>query len=338
MIVARFLLLLALGGSLFGCSRDASVGQNGSSDGSTDGQVSRHDAGSGDAAGAFDGGDDGAAARCTVPGDGGTLPCTTVLAAAGAYDYFCALKGGAMNCWGSTPIAALVDQTAPAVAAAPPHLAQLALSNDAPTDHTFCGADESAHGFCWTGATTRDLGTSLRAVVVSFAGACKLGLDGSTECDLPIHTVPNPPPYVQIALSDDALFGLDTTGVPSFPQTTFPPGTYTELAANNGYRIGAIRSDGAAVTFLPAGQNMLLRSGTYLHLALDDSGRACSIDKTGALSCWLVDSASTAALFTDLPTGPFVQIVGGGASFCALRASGTTACWGDQEIIVPAGW
>jgi hypothetical protein len=353
MIVARLLVPLALGGSLFACSRDALVGRllqpsgsggqpgghamDAGQDGPTDAQVSRRDAGSVDAGGSFDGGGDGAAVRCTVSVDGGRLPCTTTLAAAGAYDYFCGLKGGAMNCWGSTPIAVLVEQTEPAVAAAPPNLAQLAVSNDAPADHTFCGVDESTHGFCWTGSTTRDLGTSLRAAVVSFAGACRLGLDGSAECDLGIYTVPTPPPYVQIVLSDDNLFGLDTTGVPSFPQITFPPGIYTELAANNAYRIGAVRLDGTAVTFLTAGQSML-RSGSYLHLALDYSGRACGIDRAGALSCWLIDSTSTATLFTNLPTGPFVQIVGGGASFCALRASGTTACWGDQEIVVPAGW
>jgi hypothetical protein len=313
--VARVPVLLALCGALFACRRE--------------------DAGSVDAAGSFDAGD-GAAARCTVSVDGGTVPCTTALAAAGAYDYFCALKGGAVNCWGGTPIAILVDWTAPAVAAAPPNLAQLALSNDAPADHTLCGVDEDAHGFCWTGATTRDLGANLRAVAVSFAGVCQLGLDGSTECDVPIYTVPTPPPYLQIALSDDALFGLDRAGVPSFPYATFPAGIYTELAANNGYRIGAIRSDGTAVTFLA--QDMLLRSGSYLHLALDDAGRACGIDAAGVLSCWLADPTSTAAPFTHLPTGPFVKIVGGGASFCALRASGTTACWGDQEIIVPAGW
>jgi hypothetical protein len=39
-----------------------------------------------------------------------------------------------------------------------------------------------------------------------------------------------------------------------------------------------------------------------------------------------------------LPAGPFVQIVGGDTSFCALRRSGTTACWGDHDIVVPAGW
>jgi hypothetical protein len=357
MIVARFLVPLALGGSLFACSRDALVGRliqpsgsggqpgghpmDAGQDGPTDAPVSRHDAGSVDAAGSFDGesdGGDGAAVRCAVSVDGGTVPCTTTIAAAGAYDYFCGLKGGAMNGWGSTPIAVLVDQTAPAVAAAPPNLVQLALSNDAPADHTFCGVDESTHGFCWTGSTTRDLGTNLRAAAVSFAGACQLGLDGSAECDLGIYTVPTPPPYVQIVLSDDNLFGLDSAGVPSFRLATFPPGIYTELAANNAYRIGAVRSDGTAVTFWPAGENMLLRSGTYLHLALDDAGRACGIDEAGALSCWLADAASTAVLFTNLPTGSFVQIVGGGASFCALRASGTTVCWGDQEIIVPAGW
>ncbi|HLK92532.1 MAG TPA: hypothetical protein VKZ18_21740 [Polyangia bacterium] len=38
------------------------------------------------------------------------------------------------------------------------------------------------------------------------------------------------------------------------------------------------------------------------------------------------------------PAGPFVQIVGGGSTFCAVRRTGTTTCFGDHPIDVPPGW
>jgi len=365
MIGRRFLRLLVLAGLVVGCNRDALVGRWGQpsgsggqamsvsggsggwgsggaggqlvdsgQSGSTGGRISHPDAGSADAAGPVDDASD-AAVRCRVQVDAGSVPCTTALSAAAAYDYFCGLKGGVLNCWGSSPVGSLVVAAAPIVAAAPPNLVQMAMSANALTDHTFCGVDESTRGSCWTDAGNRDLGTGLRAVSVSPWGACKLAMDGTVACDNGISLVSPTPPYVEIVVSDDALFGLEQTGVPSFAFATFSPGSYTEITANVGYRLGAIRSDGTAVTTTGSA---MTRSGSYLHLAVDSVGRACAIDQTGNLNCWISQTTSTASLFASLPPGPFAQIVGGGASFCALRATGTSACWGDQEIVVPEGW
>jgi hypothetical protein len=289
--------------------------------------------GSGGAAGK-DGAGGGAA--CSVSVDGGAVGCTTALAASNAYDYFCGLKGGSMTCWGSATIAYLVGQAAAAVAAAPPDLVQLSASNDAPVDHTFCGVDRSGHGFCWTEHSRQDLGTGLAAVTVSDYGRCLLHADGSVGCDTPIIAPPAGPHYTQIAASEDYLAALDASGAPSFPNVSFPSGVYTEITANDVRKGGTIRSDGAAVTFIRS--SLVVKPGTYVHVALDDLGRACAIDGAGELTCWLADTASSAAAFTGLPPGPFVQIVGANASFCALRSAGTTACWGDQAIAVPAGW
>jgi len=147
---------------------------------------------------------------------------------------------------------------------------------------------------------------------------------------------PAGPHYTQIAASEDYLAALDASGAPSFPNVSFPFGVYTEITANDVRKGGAIRSDGAAVTFVRS--SLTVRTGTYVHVALDDLGRACAIDGAGELTCWLADPASSAATLTGLPAGPFVQIVGASASFCALRSAGTTACWGDPAIAVPAGW
>jgi hypothetical protein len=76
---------------------------------------------------------------------------------------------------------------------------------------------------------------------------------------------------------------------------------------------------------------------SFTRFALDGAGRACAIDRTGAIACWQLGPTDASMPLTP-PTGSFTQIVGGLNAFYALRTSGTTVCWGDQEIDVPAGW
>ena len=273
---------------------------------------------------------------CSLAADGGQMACTVALAASNAYDYFCGLKAGAMKCWGSAGIAYLVGLTAPVVAAAPPNLARIALSNDAPADHPFCGVDVAGHGFCWGDGSIDDLGPGIRDGTISNYGKCVLAADGGLRCDQPIVTPPLPGDYARIAASEDYVFALDAAGTPLFPQTSFPAGTYKEITANDVRRVGAIRADGAVVIFEISTEND--RPGPYAHLALDHLGRACALDGAGEVRCWIAQQSSSATPFASLPAGPFVQIVGGNASLCALRSSGTTACWGDQTIVVPPSW
>jgi hypothetical protein len=280
---------------------------------------------------------------CTTSVDGGN-GCTTVLASSNGYDFFCGIKDGAVKCWSSAADAPTVTATATVAAAAPAGLASLAISNTVATDQTFCGVDQAGKGTCWNSSGPQSLGTALRTVTVSSAGMCRLYLDGSIVCDTGVAP-PTGSLFLQIAASEDVLAAIDATGVVYFPSVTFPTGPYEEVTANDGRKVGAIRADGAVVTF--DGTTQTVHTGSYAHLAsgdpgphlaLDDAGRACAIATTGEVSCWAIDSGATAPSFATLPSGPFIQIVGAKASFCALRPTGTTACWGDQAINVPAGW
>jgi hypothetical protein len=273
---------------------------------------------------------------CATSLDGGN-GCTTTLAASNGYDFFCGVKdGAAVKCWGSAAAASTVTLTAPVVAASPAGLRSLSISNAVATDQTFCGVDGAGRASCWNTGGTQSLGTGVRSVTVSSVGVCRLFLDGSLACDTGI-TRPTGSLYLQIAASEDVLAALDAPRAVFFPSVTFPTGTYDEVAANDGRRVGAVRDDdGAVVTF--HGTTQMVHTGSFAHVALDGANRACAIGTTGEVTCWSIDASAPAPGFASLPSGPFLQIVGAKASFCALRPTGTTACWGDQAIDVPAGW
>jgi hypothetical protein len=276
------------------------------------------------------------AAPCQVAVDGGTMPCTEALAAANEYDYFCGLKAGSLQCWGSAAAAYFVTQLAPVVAAAPANLAQIAVIDSLPDPQTFCGVDRSGHGSCWgLTVSSTSLGTNLRAATLSRYGSCALHEDGSVTCSATISPPPSGHTFTQIAASEDLVAALDTAGVPYLENATFPAGVYTEIAASGARRVAAVRSDGAAVSIFTT--STVVKTGSFAHVAVDDSGRACALDAAGAISCWLLSGAAGAP-FADLPAGPFVRIVGAYSTFCALRATGTTACWGDTAVSAPDGW
>jgi hypothetical protein len=267
------------------------------------------------------------------------MPCTEALAAANEYDYFCGLKAGTLLCWGGATEAFFVMQLAPAVAAAPADLVQIAVTDSLPDTPAFCGVDRSGRGSCWgmpPATTPITLGTNLRAASLSRYGTCALHADGSVTCSATITAPPSGHSYAQIVASEDLEAALDTDGVPTLFNATFPAGVYTEIAASNARRVAAVRSDGAVVS-IAAGGNMIMKTGSFGHAAVDDRDRACALDAAGAITCWST-AGDAAAPFSDLPAGPFVRIVGAYSTFCALRATGTTACWGDAAVDVPPGW
>ncbi|HEX3905514.1 MAG TPA: hypothetical protein VH853_22005 [Polyangia bacterium] len=216
------------------------------------------------------------------------------------------------------------------------------MTNELPTSgglgiYNLCSVDASGTGTCWIGNQSKDLGPGLEAIVLSDYGVCTLGTNGAVTCasdfvGLPPTTVG----YTKILAAENVIAALDVTGVPHYPQVSFPAGVYTDIATNDNARVGAVRSDGTAVTFV--GGAMVTKAGSFRHLALDYAGRACALDASGEITCWPI--VESTAGFPDLtpPAGPFVQIVGAESTFCALRATGTTACWGDVPIDLPDGW
>ena len=72
-------------------------------------------------------------------------------------------------------------------------------------------------------------------------------------------------------VANDVLAAFDDTGMPYFYGAVFPTGVYSEVTAN-GYLVGAVRSDGAAVVIpVPPGSGQVLmcisRSTTSTTLA-----------------------------------------------------------------------
>jgi len=332
-----------------GASGFAGSAGNGGASGSaglagTGGSVDR-DAGATDAR-AADAAADGTTPPCAVAVDGGTVACTIQIASGNDNDLYCGLKAdGRINCWAAHNDAFLFQQGEawpPAIAGAPPHLTQLAMTNDlagsGPPGFNLCGIDQSGTGLCWIGGPSKDMGAGLAAIVLSNYGVCTLGTNGAVTCasgfaSLPPTTVG----YTKILASENTIAALDVTGVPHYRQFSFPAGVYTDITTNDNARVGAVRSDGTAVTIV-GGDNMVTKAGSFRHIALDYLGRACALDASGEVTCWPIETAVGLPADLTPPAGPFVQIIGAESTFCALRATGTTACWGDSQIDLPAGW
>ena len=287
---------------------------------------------------------DAAAQPCAIAVDGGTVACTTQVVSANDYDLFCGLKAdGRINCWASEGDSFMFGPFGrwPAtLAKAPPNLVQLAVSNVLTPDadsYYVCGVDQGGAGSCWSDVGSKNMGAGLKAIIVSDYGICTLDSQGAAACD---HRVSGAPPssgvYARILASEINVAALDVAGVPYYPLRTFPDGRYIDIASNDAGHVAAVRSDGTAVTMDQAG-NPVLRPGSFTHIAVDYYGRSCALDGAGEVTCWAGDSGVTLAALTP-PAGPFVQIVGATTAFCAIRTTGTTACFGDVPIDVPPGW
>jgi hypothetical protein len=179
-----------------------------------------------------------AAAPCAVAIDGGTMACTTSIVSGNDNDFFCGLKtDGRINCWGSDPDGTFFvgpyGVLPPAIAKAPGHLAQLAVTNSASPSNgeAFCGVDSSGQGTCWDGNTTKDMGGGLKAIVLSDYGTCTLDLQGSVACSLGFVPMRfSGGPYTKILASEDNVATLDEAGVPSYLNDVFPAGRATSIS------------------------------------------------------------------------------------------------------------
>ncbi|HEY4394896.1 MAG TPA: hypothetical protein VGP64_12585 [Polyangia bacterium] len=300
--------------------------------------------GAGRDGGAADAGED-ATATCAVAVDGGTAACTTRIVSGNDNDIYCALKAdGRLNCWAADGLAFLFTPGggygwSDAIATAPPNLVQLsmtnALSQAGVTSSLLCGVDSAGQGSCW-GGQAKVMGQGLKAVILSEFGTCTLSVAGGVSCQPQVSGAPPASrAWARILPSETLVAALDVNGAPYYPYQTFPAGTYVDIAANDNQRVGAVRSDGTAVAIGPAGTSE--KPGTFSRIAVDYSGRACAIDASGEVTCWAVDSSSSLPALTP-PQGPFVQIAGAESTFCAVRTTGTTVCFGDHPISIPAGW
>jgi hypothetical protein len=181
------------------------------------------------------------------------------------------------------------------------------------------------------------MGQGLRAVILSEWGTCTLSVAGAITCQHQIDVIP-PASQVweRILPSEMLVAALDVPGVPYYPYVTFPAGTYVDIAANDGQRVAAVRSDGTVVSFR-TDVEPLSWPGAFTRVAVDYGGDVCALDRAGEITCWPVILPDAALTFTP-PPGPFVAIAGAEMTFCAVRATGTTVCFGDRTVSVPVGW
>jgi hypothetical protein len=203
--------------------------------------------------------------------------------------------------------------------------------------YLFCGVDRAGQGRCWNDTGTKAMGQGLSAVIVSNYGTCTLDVKGALSCAYGF--APLPPAsrvWARILPSEDVLAALDVTGAPYYPYVTFPSGTYVDIAANDARRVAAVRSDGTVVA-VHANLDPVVRTGSFTRVAVDYAGDACALDRAGAITCWPVDSPDGAPPLTP-PQGAFADIAGAESTFCAVRTTGTTACFGQGKFDVPAGW
>lgn len=296
------------------------------------------DGGAGGLAGG-DAGADGPLAPCSVAIDGGAVGCTSALISAHDYDVFCGLKQGTIRCWSSQTQSIFLTQLGDPMNGAPPDLAQIAITNYlSGLDSAFCGVDVHGHGSCWIKGQTTSVGDGLKEVTISAFSRCALHTDGAVTCTSIVAPAAGPR-FTHIEISEDTLATLDDAGHPSFGAYTFPAGVYKEIVVNDARRVGALRADGTAVVAL-ATPTLASNPGPFVHVAVDYAGHACALDAAGEIDCWTDpanDGGGVPSLGTP-PAGPFVQIVGGETTFCALRATGTTVCFGSVAVDVPAGW
>jgi hypothetical protein len=289
-----------------------------------------------------------ATAPCAVAVDGGMVACTTQIVSGNDNDIYCALKAdGRVNCWAAYGYDFLFVPLngygwAGAIANAPPGLVQLSMTNifsqaGGRTPYLLCGVDSGGQGSCWADASPVAMGQGLKAVILSEFGTCTLSVAGAITCKQQVDGVP-PASQVwdRILPSEMLVAALDVTGAPYYPYVTFPSGTYVDIAANDAQRVAAVRSDGTVVSFR-SDVDPVSWPGSFTRVAVDYMGDVCALDRAGEIACWSVLLPDAALTFTP-PPGPFVKIVGGEMTFCALRGNGTTVCFGDRAVTVPAGW
>ena len=105
------------------------------------------------------------------------------------------------------------------------------------------------------------------------------------------------------------------------PRSALPTGTFTQLAMSDLGASCGLRTDGSVACW-PLGEPPVeVAGGPFVSL-----GDGCAVDDNGALVCFAGSDLPAAPL----PEGDFASMSGSPQVGCALRATGTLACWGRQ--------
>lgn len=271
------------------------------------------------------------------PTDAAPFVPTEKIVSAGLWDFYCGLKAGRLQCWSDLEL--WTNMFAPVVANAPPDLVDIFMSEAMDSDPVLCGIDVRGKGTCWGARKTLDVGEGVKSIGISRYGTCTVKADGALACTG--NLIPPPPDrrYVQIVGWADFSLGIDDTGMPVHALRgayEFPAARYVRIAMMSSAPPAAIRSDGALVYLDRTGKVAMEMPGPFVDLTLTYRGHLCAVGAGGEVTCFSVDPNAPPPPIA--PPGPFKQIAAGINSLCGLRPGGTTVCWGDKQLTVPAGW
>jgi hypothetical protein len=272
------------------------------------------------------------------PTDAAPFVPTEKIVSAGLWDFYCGLKAGRVQCWSDLEL--WTTLYAPLVAKAPPDLVELFMSEVVNSEPALCGIDVRGKGTCWGAQSAAlDLGDGVKSIGISRYGTCAVKADGALSCTGALQPPPRDRRYVHIRGWADFSLGLDDTGMPASSLHgiyEFPAATYVRIAMMSSAPPAAIRSDGALVYLGRSGTPAMERPGPFVDVTLTWRGHLCAVDAAGDVTCFSVDPNAPPPPVA--PPGPFKQIAAGVDSLCGLRRNGTTTCWGDKPVTVPAGW
>jgi hypothetical protein len=262
---------------------------------------------------------------------------TEKIVSAGLWDFYCGLKAGRLQCWSDLEL--WTNMFAPVIAKAPPELVEIIMSESMDSDPVLCGIDVRGKGTCWGARTTLDVGEGVKSIAISRYGTCTVKADGALGCTNGLAPPRRDRRYVQIRAWADFSLGIDDAGmaVSSFRgPDDFPEASYVRIAMMSSSPPAAIRSDGALVNLGRSGMPAMEMPGPFVDVTLTYRGHLCAVGAGGEVTCFSVEPNAPPPPVA--PPGPFKQIAAGANSLCGLRRDGTTVCWGDKQLAVPAGW
>jgi alpha-tubulin suppressor-like RCC1 family protein len=237
------------------------------------------------------------------------------------YQYSCALKNGAVVCWG---IGNNWGQSSPP----PGTFVHLAFGNG-----QACGVLASGGLECWGAAKV--LPAALIHVTTDTEYTCGIAPDGTVLCwgwaGSQSWTSPPSGTFRDLGLGDDESCGIRTDmSVACWGSfsNNFPLGNnYTRVVVRGEFGF-ALTTSGAMVGVAgtpttPPGSFVDLCWGSQI-------GGPCAVDASGSLVCWGAGSGTGWGIGVPPPppTGSFKQVACGQDHWCAVGADGRPTCWG----------
>lgn len=254
--------------------------------------------------------------------------------------YTCGLRADqSVSCWGNTD-----GEASPELAGS---FLQISGGGRLGFYEHLCGIQTDHSLICRDGNTHQAGSFSALAVRESDGCAITAG-SGALSCwSRDSNPVPIPPAgaFTQVsgggpgpwsrycALRTDGTIACWASPETTLPLVTPPSGQFTKVAVGAYHTDCGIRTDETLSCWMPP---------SYVGPSPPPNGTFIDVAVGGAAACAIRTSGSIACWGrgdfgeTSPPSGTFTQIVAGDNHMCALRSSGNVACWGHGDVL-PAG-